>query len=191
MAKSAKKAASSKGASTKKTASDGAKTHHPLEASGLMQLFEHSMKDMLWAEKALTKAIPKMAENATDDELKAALEEHLTVTEGQIDKLLEVFEKIDTAPSAKKCAGMEGIITEGQEIMEEFDNELINGAIVTAASKVEHYEMSSYMSLVALAKEMGLNSAVTILQEILAEEMEADKKLQMIGKRLSKEASQV
>lgn len=155
------------------------------ESADLSELFEHGLRDILWAEKALTKAIPKMARKATNPELKAALEEHLKVTEGQIEKLNMVFEQIGKEPRAKKCPGMEGIITEGEETMEEFDNNLINAAIISAASKVEHYEMSSYMSLIALAMKMGLKESATILEEIFLEEQASDKVLHAIGKKLA------
>lgn len=165
-------------------------TSPEVETLPLMDLFEHALKDMLWAEKALTKAIPKMIKNAQDDSLQSALEDHLLVTENQVSKLEKVFESINKTARAKKCSGMEGIITEGEEIMEEFDDELIDSAIIAAGRKVEHYEISSYMSMIELAKAMGMSNEAQILQEILAEEQEADKILQNIGRTLSKEMMQ-
>ena len=194
MAKSSKKStASNQGSAsagvrsagkTSTTSGKSSSSSGKTESNDLSQLFEHGLRDILWAEKALTKAIPKMAEAATNEELKAALEEHLTVTEGQIQKLTMVFEQIGKEPRAKKCPGMEGIITEGEEIMEEFDNNLINAAIISAASKVEHYEMSSYMSLIGLAMKMGMDESATILEEIFLEEQASDKLLHSIAKRL-------
>ena len=188
MAKSSKKATGSNRGSESGSASATKKSTSVSSKAGtseLMELFEHGLRDILWAEKALTAAIPKMAETATDEELIAALEEHLSVTEGQIEKLNMVFEQIGKSPRAKKCAGMEGIIKEGEEIMAEFEDKTIDAAIITAASKVEHYEMSSYMSLIALAMKMGLQESAKILEEIFLEEQESDKILHAIGKKLA------
>ena len=189
MAKSSKKSSSSNYGSESAGVSSARKTSTSSgkkESAELSELFEHGLRDILWAEKALTRAIPKMAEAATNEELKAALEEHLAVTEGQIEKLNMVFEQIGKEPRAKKCPGMEGIITEGEEIMEEFDNNLINAAIISAASKVEHYEMSSYMSLIGLAMKMGLQESANILEQIFLEEQASDKLLHAIAKKLPK-----
>lgn len=155
----------------------------------LMKLFEHGLKDMYWAEKALTRAIPKMMKKAISEELQTALEDHLEVTEGQVEKLEKVFKGIDKAPRAKKCMGMTGIIEEGEEIMSEFDSEVIDAAIISAAQKVEHYEMSSYMSMITLARTLDLVKEAELLQEILDEEMEADKTLMNIGIRLAHETA--
>lgn len=146
-----------------------------------MELFEHGLKDIYWAENALTKAIPKMIKKAVDGNLQHALENHLKVTKNQAEKLRQVFASIDKPARGKKCTGIEGIIKEGEELMEEFNNNLIDGAIIAAASKVEHYEMSSYMTLITLADELKLSKAKRILQEILKEEMEADEVLQNLA----------
>lgn len=155
----------------------------------LMKLFEHALKDMYWVEKALTKAIPKMIKKAESEELISALEDHLEVTEGQVDKLERVFKAIDKTPRAKKCVGMAGIMEEGEELMKEFENEpVLDGAIIAAASKVEHYEMSSYMSMITLAETLDLPKEAALLQEILNEEMEADKVLNSLAGTTAHEA---
>jgi ferritin-like metal-binding protein YciE len=155
-------------------------THKGMGAAGnadLMKLFEHGLKDMYWVEKALTRSIPKMIRKATSKELKSALEDHLRVTERQVSKLERVFKAIDKTGRAKKCVGMEGILKEGEELMSEFGKPTVDSAIIVAAQKVEHYEMSSYISLISLAEVMDLVKEADILQEILNEEMEADKLL--------------
>lgn len=155
----------------------------------LMKLFEHALKDMYWVEKALTKAIPKMIKKAESEELISALEDHLEVTEGQVDKLERVFKAIDKTPRAKKCVGMAGIMEEGEELMKEFESEpVLDGAIIAAASKVEHYEMSSYMSMITLAETLDLPKEAALLQEILNEEMEADKVLNSLAGTTAHEA---
>jgi ferritin-like metal-binding protein YciE len=148
-----------------------------------MKLFEHGLKDILWVEKALTKSIPKMIKKATSEELINALEEHLEVTEDQVSKVERVFAGIDKTPRAKKCTGMVGILTEGEELMAEFESPTLDAAIIMAAQKVEHYEMSSYISLITLARTLDLVKEADILQEILDEEMEADKLLTNIAVR--------
>lgn len=156
----------------------------------LMKLFEHALKDMYWVEKALTKAIPKMIRKAESEELISALEDHLEVTEGQVDKLERVFRAIDKTPRAKKCVGMAGIIEEGEELLKEFEGEpVLDGAIIAAASKVEHYEMSSYMSMITLAETLDFPKEAALLQEILNEEMEADKLLNSLATTTAHEAA--
>lgn len=147
----------------------------------LMKLFEHALKDMFWVEKALTRSIPKMIKKANSEELINALEDHLDVTENQVSKLERVFAAIDKTPRAKKCVGMEGILKEGEELMEEFAGPAIDAAIIAAAQKVEHYEMSSYMSMITLARTLDMVKEAAILEEVLAEEMEADKLLANIA----------
>jgi ferritin-like metal-binding protein YciE len=188
MAKTMKKGAAKKSSAKKAPAQHRtpkpAATKKPgrkKEPAELSELFEHGLKDILWAENALTKAIPKMIRKAQDGNLKTALEAHLSVTMHQAEKVKSIFESIGKPARGKKCTGIEGIIREGEELMEEFNNNLIDGAIIAAASKVEHYEMSSYMTLITLAAELRLDKAKRILQEILQEEMEADAVLQNLA----------
>ena len=165
-----------------KTSSSKEQTHEgPEGKEELMKLFEHALKDMFWVEKALTRSIPKMVKKANSEELINALEDHLDVTENQVSKLERVFAAIDKTPRAKKCVGMEGILKEGEELMEEFAGPAIDAAIIAAAQKVEHYEMSSYMSMITLARTLDMVKEAAILEEVLAEEMEADKLLANIA----------
>lgn len=164
-------------ASNKKTASKSkSKNAQPaMERSSLMKLFEDSLKDIYWAEKALTKALPKMAKNATSPELVEAIETHLEETQGQIDKLEEVFESIGKKAVAKKCDAMEGLIKEGEGIMKETKKGPMRDAgIIAAAQKVEHYEIASYGTLKTFASVLGHDEAAELLEEILEEEKNAD-----------------
>ncbi|MBA3663853.1 MAG: ferritin-like domain-containing protein [Bacteroidetes bacterium] len=149
-----------------------------MEESTLMKLFENELKDIYWAEKALVKAIPKMIKKATSDELIEALETHLEETENQVKKVERVFESINKKPVAKKCEAMNGLIKEAEEIMKESeDGAMRDAGIITAAQKVEHYEIASYGTLRTFAQTLGLDEAVTLLEEILEEEKTADLKL--------------
>ena len=147
--------------------------------SQLEKLFTDSLKDIYWAEKQLTKTLPKMKKAATTDELKSAIEEHLTQTEGHVKRLEQVFDMCGKKVQAKKCDAMEGIIKEGDSIVEETqDGSMTRDAgIIMAAQKVEHYEIATYGSLVQIAKTLGMNDAAEVLHLTLDEEKQADEKL--------------
>ncbi|MBK9332411.1 MAG: ferritin-like domain-containing protein [Ignavibacteria bacterium] len=149
-----------------------------MESSQLMKLFEDSLKDIYWAEKALTKAIPKMIKNATSGELIEALENHLAETEEQVTRCEDVFKSIDKKASAKKCEAMAGLIKEGEEIMEECEEgPMCDAGIIAAGQKIEHYEIASYGTLRQFAETLGLDEAVELLETTLEEEKAADEKL--------------
>ncbi|TDO73225.1 ferritin-like metal-binding protein YciE [Flavobacterium chryseum] len=144
-------------------------------AEGLRDLFVDSLKDIYWAEKALTKALPKMAKNATSQNLIDAINDHLKVTEGQVTRLEEVFAAVGEKASAKKCDAMEGLIKEGEGIMEETEVGAVRDAgIIAASQKIEHYEIATYGTLAAFAKTLGEDEAVALLVQTLNEEKEAD-----------------
>ena len=150
----------------------------PGAAQGLRDLFEDELKDIYWAEKALTKAIPKMIKNSTSEELVTALKEHLAITEEQVTRLEQVFESVGTKAQAKKCEAMDGLIKEAEEIMESTEKGVVRDAgIISAGQKVEHYEIATYGTLSAFAKILGEDDAVSLLEETLNEEKEADEKL--------------
>jgi len=150
----------------------------PGAAQGLRDLFEDELKDIYWAEKALIKALPKMIKNTTSEELATALKEHLAITEEQVRRLEQVFEYIGTKAQANKCEAMEGLIKEAEEIMESTEKGVVRDAgIISARQKVEHYEIATYGTLRAFAKILGEDDAVSLLEEILNEEKEADEKL--------------
>jgi len=163
----------------KKSAQGTGKTaSSSVQADGLRKLFEDMLKDIYWAEKALTKAIPKMIKKATSEELVTALTEHLEVTKEQVSRVEEVFLAINKKATAKKCEAMAGLIKEAEEIMEEAEDGLVRDAgIIAAAQKVEHYEIASYGTLAALAKTLGETEAAELLTETLEEEKEADETL--------------
>ncbi|MDF2435879.1 MAG: hypothetical protein K0Q95_255 [Bacteroidota bacterium] len=167
----------------KKTAKkQQASEEYGIEESKLMKLFEDGLKDIYWAEKALTKALPKMAKKATSEELIAALEDHLKETEAQVEKLEQVFEVIGKKATGKKCEAMAGLVKEAEEIMKESDKGGMRDAgIISASQKVEHYEIATYGTLRTFASTLGLEDAATLLDEILEEEKAADMKLTEIA----------
>jgi len=142
----------------------------------LEKFFHDSIKDIYWAEKHLTKALPKMQKAATTDQLKEAIGTHITQTQGQVERLEQVFEIMGKKPQAKKCDAMEGIIKEGESIVEETEDGSMTRdvGIIMASQKVEHYEISTYGGLVQLAMVLGMDDVSDILAETLAEEKETD-----------------
>lgn len=172
--------------SRKKSASKSSINNHDAASNKeeLMKLFEHALRDMYWVEKSLTKAIPKMIKQASSEELQSVLEDHLMVTSRQVSGLDKVFSGIDMTARAKKCAGMEGILKEGEELMKEFAGPIQDAAIIAAAQKVEHYEISSYVSMITLARTLDLVKEAAILQGILDEEVEADRLLTNLSVKL-------
>lgn len=156
---------------TKKTSATGSEAPR----NGLREMFEDQLKDIYWAEKALTKALPKMISKSTSQELIDALTEHLEITEDQVTRVEEVFSAIGKKPEAKKCEAMEGLIKEGTEIMESAEEgSALDAGIICAAQKVEHYEIATYGTLVAWAQQLGYQEAADLLEETLNEEKEAD-----------------
>ncbi len=151
-------------------------------ATGLRSLFEDMLKDIYWAEKALTKALPKMAKNATSGELQQALQDHLAVTQEQVARLDQVFEALGKPARAKKCAAMEGLIKEGEEIMQSTEKGMVRDAgIIAGSQKIEHYEIASYGTLSSFARTLGEEEVVALLEETLAEEKEADQLLTTVA----------
>ncbi|MCA1758193.1 MAG: ferritin-like domain-containing protein [Bacteroidales bacterium] len=158
-------------------------TKASMQSSQLMELFEDELKDIYWAEKAITKAIPKMVKNATSPELKEALENHLEQSKEQVSRVEQVFEILGKKAVAKKCDAMEGLIKEGAEIMEECEEGAMRDAgIISAAQKIEHYEIASYGTLRQFAETLGLTKAETLLAATLKEEKAADQKLSEVAK---------
>lgn len=166
----------SNGKSKSKTSERG------MKHSQLMKLFEDELKDIYWAEKALTKAIPKMIKNASSEELVKALETHLSETEEQVSRVEQVFEVIGKKATAKKCEAMAGLMKEAEEIMEDCEEgPMCDAGIISAAQKVEHYEIASYGTLRQFAETLGLEEAVELLEATLEEEKNADQILSDIA----------
>ena len=168
----AKKNSATKASTTTRTRMVKAKS---TAAEGLRELYTDSLKDIYWAEKALLKALPKMAKNATNENLINALNEHLAVTEEQVSRLEKVFELAGKKAVAKKCEAMDGLIKEGQDIMESTQAGPVRDAgIIAASQKIEHYEIATYGTICAFAKTLGEDEAAALLDQTLAEEKEAD-----------------
>lgn len=165
-----------------KAASKTAQKGSSSVAQGLRDLFEDELKDIYWAEKALTKAIPKMVKNATSEELVNALNDHLEVTRGHVERLEESFKILGKAARAKKCEAMAGLVKEAEEIMEDTEEGVVRDAgIISAGQKVEHYEIATYGTLCAFAKTLGEDEVASLLHQTLDEEKEADQKLSEIA----------
>ncbi len=148
----------------------------------LDDLFYETLKDIYYAERKILKTLPKMARGAQDSKLKAAFEKHKDETEGQIERLQQVFEIIGKRPRAKTCPAIDGIVEEGEEIMEEFKGApALDAGLLAAAQAVEHYEISRYGTLCAWAKELGYKDAVKLLEETLAEETKTDSDLSKLA----------
>lgn len=144
----------------------------------LNDLFVHALKDIYNAEKQLVKALPKMAKGASSEKLRTAIESHLQETEGHVERLEQVFESLELPNRGVKCAAMEGLIEEGQEVLDgDFEPPVRDAAIIAAANKVEHYEIATYGTLVSFARQLGKADAESLLQATLEEEKAADQKL--------------
>lgn len=151
----------------------------------LNTLLSGEIKDLYSAEKQLIAALPKMAKGATDPELKKAFENHLAETKHQLSRLEKVAEMLEIKPSGKTCKGMQGVIEEGSEALQSDGSESQTDLeILFAAGRVEHYEMAGYHAAIALAEQLNLDEAVTLLSETLTEENAADELLREIASRL-------
>lgn len=161
--------------------------HHtkPVTKSGLGKFFVDSLKDMLWAENFLLKALAKMEEEATSTELRQAFHDHRDETEDHISRLEEIFEMLDEKPQAKKCEAIDGIGREvDRTVSETHDKRTCDTALIFGGQKAEHYEIASYTSLIALARSLGKNEAAELLEDTLEEEKEADRTLAGIADRV-------
>lgn len=161
---------------SKATVKRSSGTSQKSDETMLKELFVDELKDIYWAEKHLTKALPKMRKAATSDELASAFEDHLAVTETQIGRIEQVFEILDMPARAKKCDAMDGLVKEAQSLIEELPKGTMvrDAGLIIAAQKVEHYEIAAYGSLVQLAKTMGENEIADLLLQTLEEEKQTD-----------------
>ena len=148
----------------------------------LQELFHETLKDIYFAEKKILTALPKMAKAARSEELKSAFEKHEAETEEHVARLEKVFEEIDETPRGKTCDAIMGIIEEGQEVMKEFKGApALDAGLLAAAQAVEHYEIARYGTLKTWAEELGLDKAVRLLEETLAEEKKTDETLTQLA----------
>ena len=162
-----------------------------MEMESLRDLFLDELRDMYHAEGQMIKSLPRMAKKADSDELRAAFEEHLEETKKQQERLQEVFELFEEKPKTKVCKGMQGIIEEGKEMMQEdIDADVLDAALIASAQRAEHYEIAAYGTLRTYARLLGEDEAARILQEILDEEGTADKKLTKLAEQINVEAAQ-
>ena len=158
----------------------------------LEEIFEDLLKDIYWAEKHLTKALPKMSKASFNEDLKAAFDNHLEVTEHQVKRIEQCFELLDKKASAKKCPAMEGLVKEGEEVIEELsEGHARDAGLIAAAQKIEHYEISAYGTLRTMAKVLGKAQCAELLEETKDEEAEADQQLNDLAERINQMACEV
>ena len=144
----------------------------------LKALFHHTLKDIYFAESAILKALPKMAQAAQTEALRGAFQVHLKETENQVKRLEQVFKAVGEKPQAVECKAIQGIIAEGEEIIEEFSGgDALDAGLIAAAQAVEHYEITRYGTLLAWAKQLGMSEAEGLLKETLIEEENTDELL--------------
>jgi ferritin-like metal-binding protein YciE len=159
-----------------------------MKLNSLRDLFVHELKDLYSAEKQILKALPKMAKAATNDELKAAFEEHLEITENQVARLEEIFENLGESPKGEKCVAMEGLIEEGQKLLkEDIKPAVLDAALIASAQRIEHYEIAGYGCCRTFAELLDEDEAVDLLQETLDEEKEADERLTEVAEGMVNE----
>jgi ferritin-like metal-binding protein YciE len=150
----------------------------------LQDLFTETLKDIYYAEKQILRALPKMARSAESPELKKAFETHRAETEGQIDRLHQIFELLDKPARGKTCDAIIGIVEEGKEVMEEFEgSDALDAGLLSSAQAVEHYEIARYGTLKTWAGQLGMNDAAKLLDQTLQEEIKTDKLLTELATR--------
>lgn len=158
----------------------------------LEDTFEDLMRDIYWAEKHLTKALPRMSRASFNEDLKAAFDAHLEVTEQQVTRLEKCFELMEKKALGKKCIGMEGLVKEGEEVINDLDEGHARDAgLIAAAQKIEHYEISAYGTLRTMAKVLGKAQCAQLLEETKDEEAEADQQLNDLAERINKLACEL
>jgi ferritin-like metal-binding protein YciE len=149
-----------------------------MEHPALKELYIDELKDIYNAENQLVKALPKMAKAANSEERRTGFEEHLEQTRGHVQRLEQIFKELGQKPSGKKCKGMEGLVAEGQEMMgEDFEDDVMDAALISAAQRVEHYEIAAYGTVRTYAELLGEDTAMQLLEQTLEEEKETDQKL--------------
>jgi ferritin-like metal-binding protein YciE len=160
-----------------------------MKMESLRELFVEELKDLYSAENQILKALPKMIKAASSKELKKGFEEHLEQTKGHVERLEQIFEGLDDSPKGKKCKGMEGLLEEGKDWMEEdAEPEVMDAGLIAAAQHVEHYEMAGYGCVRTYAELLGNKRAAQILQKTLDEEKQTDSKLTNLATKINVEA---
>ena len=160
-----------------------------MQNDSLKKLYVDELKDLYSAENQLVKALPKMAKAASSEELRQGFEEHLEQTKGHVQRLEKIFSSLDESPKGKKCMGMEGLIKEGAEVMEEdFEDAVLDAALIGAAQRVEHYEIAAYGTVCEFAKLLDEPKHASLLQETLKDEKETDEKLTQLSREINAQA---
>jgi ferritin-like metal-binding protein YciE len=154
----------------------------------LETLYIDELKDLYNAEQQLVKALPKMAKNVESEELSEAFSNHLEETKNHVTRLEEVFQRLEENPKGKKCIGMEGLIKEGSEMMDEFEGKVLDAGLISAAQRVEHYEIAAYGTVCTFAELLGRSDDLQLLKETLEEEKKADEKLTDLSETINAEA---
>jgi len=160
--------------------------------NSLLGLYVDELRDIYNAEKQLTRALPKMAKAASSDKLREGFLEHLEQTKGHVDRLDQIFDALGERSSGKKCVGMEGLVEEGSEIMdEEFEGPVMDAALIGAAQRVEHYEIAAYGTVIAFAQLLGESDHASLLQQTLQEEKQADERLTEAAQEINAAANEI
>jgi ferritin-like metal-binding protein YciE len=160
-----------------------------MEHSELRELYIDELRDLYDAENKLVKALPKLAKASSSDKLRAGFEEHLEQTRGHVERLEEIFEALGEKPTGRKCAGMAGLVKEGEEMMaEDFSEEVMDAGLISAAQRVEHYEIAAYGCVSTWAQLLGESEANALLEKTLEEEKETDQKLTELSEQINVEA---
>jgi ferritin-like metal-binding protein YciE len=162
-----------------------------MSVDSIEKLFIAELKDLYSAENQITKALPKMVNAATSKDLKKAFESHLRETEGQIERLVQICNILGTSPKGKSCEGMKGVLEEGSSMLHESaEGDVRDAALISAAQRVEHYEMAAYGTVRSYAEILGQSEAAKLLEQTLEEEKAADQKLTSIAQTVNVKARQ-
>jgi ferritin-like metal-binding protein YciE len=160
-----------------------------MQENSLHQLYVEQLKDLYSAETQLTKALPKMAKAARSPELREGFQKHLEQTKGHVERLEQIFSALDESPKGRKCAGMEGLVQEGDEVAkEESSSAALDAGLIAAAQRVEHYEIAGYGTVHAFAELLGEEDAASLLQQTLDEEKETNQKLSELSQDINAQA---
>jgi ferritin-like metal-binding protein YciE len=162
-----------------------------MQENALKGLFLEELRDIYSAEQQLTKALPKMARAANSDDLRSGFEHHLEQTKQHVERLEQVFQELGEKPTGKKCKGMQGLIQEGDEMIkeDELEEEARDAGLISAAQRVEHYEIAAYGSVRTYANLLGDQNAVSLLEKTLQEEKETDQKLTELAEGINLDAA--
>jgi ferritin-like metal-binding protein YciE len=162
-----------------------------MQTNSLRELYVAELRDLYNAETQLVKALPKMAKASSNAELRQGFEEHLRQTSEHVSRLEQIFEMIGEKATGKKCLGMEGLVKEGAETMkEDYEDSLMDAAIIGAAQRVEHYEIAAYGTVRAFAEQLGEDEHVSLIEQTLNEEKQTDEKLTQLAEQINSEATE-